>query len=291
MSTPGAVMSGLMAPSPMRGPTLEKSASWSSRSTAPTVSAASALPGEPTVPSCGPELPAAITKSVPYCSDSELTASSSGSTSGVSPPPRLRFAMSAPCSAAHCMPAMIPDSRAEAAVVEHLAVQNGRAPGDAAVLAAGLRAGAGDDRGDVRAVAEVVDVVGRLAEVLLGDLPVGEVRVGLVDAGVEHRDLDALAGVAGLPRGGRADLRHAVVQQGLPLAVEPDPGHAGRLVRVPVRAVVPAVSAFQAAPDLSAATAIPSTLGRFRVTFATRGAARPAACVTISGTVARCASS
>ena len=48
MSTPGAVMSGLRAESPMRGPRLEKSANCSCLVTAPTVSASSALPGEPT---------------------------------------------------------------------------------------------------------------------------------------------------------------------------------------------------------------------------------------------------
>ncbi len=109
MSTPGAVMSGLTAPSPVRGPRLENTARLSSRSTAPTVSAASALPGEPTV-SAAPELPAAITNSVPYWAESVFTASSSGSTSGVSPPPRLRFATSAPCSAAHTIPLRIHDS-------------------------------------------------------------------------------------------------------------------------------------------------------------------------------------
>ena len=73
----------------------------------------------------------------------------------------------------------------------------------------------------------VVGVVRVLGEVLLGDLPAREVRVGLVDAGVEHGDLDALAGVPGLPRGGRADLGGAAVEGGAAQAVEPDPGHAG----------------------------------------------------------------
>ncbi len=84
MSTPGAVMSGLMTPPPSRGPLLEKSAILLSRSTAPTVNAASALPGDPTVRASGPELPAAITNNVPYRADNVFTASSSGSTSGVS---------------------------------------------------------------------------------------------------------------------------------------------------------------------------------------------------------------
>ncbi len=48
MPTPGAVMSGLIASS-RRGPRLEKDASASLPSTAPTVSAEVAAPGEPTV--------------------------------------------------------------------------------------------------------------------------------------------------------------------------------------------------------------------------------------------------
>jgi hypothetical protein len=71
-------------------------------------------------------------------------------------------------------------------------------------------------------VAEVVDVVRGLGEVGLGDLAVGEVGVRLVHAGVDDRDLDALAGVPGVPGRGRTDLRDTVVQQGFPLAVEPD---------------------------------------------------------------------
>ncbi len=82
MSTPGAVTSGLMAPSPARGPVEEKSASLSLSSTAPTVSAASALPGEPI--DWGPSLPAAIANRMPFSAESLLTSASSGSTSGVS---------------------------------------------------------------------------------------------------------------------------------------------------------------------------------------------------------------
>ncbi|MGY3680215.1 hypothetical protein ACVWXU_003838 [Streptomyces sp. TE33382] len=110
MSTPGAVTSGLMAPSPMRGPRLEKSASTSLSSTAPTVSAASALPGEPTVPAPSPSLPAAMANRTPLSADSLSTAASSGSISGVSLPPRLRLTMSAPCATAHSMPARMPES-------------------------------------------------------------------------------------------------------------------------------------------------------------------------------------
>jgi hypothetical protein len=47
--------------------------------------------------------------------------------------------------------------------------------------------------------------------------------MALVNAGVDHRDRDAVAGVAGRPRVRRADLRNTVVEQGLSLAVEPDP--------------------------------------------------------------------
>src|SRR5688572_4420984 len=73
MSTPGAVRSGLMAPSSVR-PRLEKNATCSSRSTAPTVSAAATEPGEPIEAPDDPLLPAAITKSAPYCAVSVLTA-------------------------------------------------------------------------------------------------------------------------------------------------------------------------------------------------------------------------
>jgi hypothetical protein len=65
MSTPGAVRSGLTAPSATLGPLLENVASESSRCAAPTVSAASAVPGESTVPALAPELPAETTNSVP----------------------------------------------------------------------------------------------------------------------------------------------------------------------------------------------------------------------------------
>ncbi len=110
MATPGAVRSGLTPLSPTRGPRLEKSASRSDLSTAPTVSAASALPGDSTVCSPSPSLPAATTKSVPVSAESRLTASSTGSVPGVSSPPRLRLTTSAPWATAHSMPAMTPDS-------------------------------------------------------------------------------------------------------------------------------------------------------------------------------------
>ncbi|RAO49918.1 hypothetical protein ONO86_02401 [Micromonospora noduli] len=103
-------MSGFSASSPTRGPRLEKSASSSSRSTAPTASPASALAGEPTEPS-EPSLPAARTNSVPVCAVRVCTASSTGSTSGVSQPLRLMLTTAAFFStAAHCMPARIAES-------------------------------------------------------------------------------------------------------------------------------------------------------------------------------------
>ena len=56
-------------------------------------------------------MPAAITNSVPVCAVSRLTASSSGSTSGVSVPPRLMLTTFAFTSvAAHSIPARIAES-------------------------------------------------------------------------------------------------------------------------------------------------------------------------------------
>jgi hypothetical protein len=76
---------GLIASSPARGPVLENGASTSCLSTAPTVSAASALPGVLMVSApCSPSLPAATTKRVPLSADSLSTASSIGSSSGES---------------------------------------------------------------------------------------------------------------------------------------------------------------------------------------------------------------
>jgi hypothetical protein len=110
----------------------------------------------------------------------------------------------------------------------HLADDQLRAGRHPAVPAAGPRAAAGDDRGDVRAVPDLV--VGRAggAEVLRRGDPAGEVRVGGIDAAVQHRHLDAGAVQAGPPGGGRADLRDADVQADLALAVQVDPVHPGR---------------------------------------------------------------
>jgi hypothetical protein len=120
---------------------------------------------------------------------------------------------------------------AEAGVVEHLAVEQAGAEGDALALAAGLGAGAGDDRGDVGAVAEVVGGGVGVGEVGRGHhLAAGQVRVGGVDAGVEHRHLDALAGQPGRPGGRGADLGQVGVEVGGPeAAVQPQPAHPGQL--------------------------------------------------------------
>ncbi len=77
MSTPGAEMSGLIAADPASGPVLENHASSSCLSTAPTVNADAAAPGAEIV--SGPALPAAITNSEPYSSESESTACDIGS--------------------------------------------------------------------------------------------------------------------------------------------------------------------------------------------------------------------
>ncbi|MDQ0894335.1 hypothetical protein QFZ26_001890 [Agromyces ramosus] len=111
MPTPGAVISGFSTWVPATGPRLEKSAVVSSRSTAPTVSAAGAHPGVDTVLSAGPSLPAAITKRLSLVSESDWVAMAIGSTHPSTGPvlPRLMDTTSAPCATAHSMPAMIPE--------------------------------------------------------------------------------------------------------------------------------------------------------------------------------------
>ncbi len=111
--TPGAAMSGLKAPSPNRGPRLEKEAISSSRSTAGTVSASSAAPGNPTVPLPGPLLPAATTKRVPVVRLIWLSAWLDTSVPSVAPPPRLMLTTLAPERPAHSMPAMMSDVHPE----------------------------------------------------------------------------------------------------------------------------------------------------------------------------------
>src|SRR5262249_4909786 len=110
----------------------------------------------------------------------------------------------------------------------HLAVDQRGVGRDAAVLALRRRAGAADDAGDVGAVADVVAGVGAGAGEVdrLGDLA-GEVGVIERDAGVEHGDGDAVPGETERPCGRRADLRHALVEQEVLLAVEPDRRDAG----------------------------------------------------------------
>ena len=109
ISTPGAVTSGFIAPSPRRGPRLEKYASLSLPSTAPTVSASDAAPGEPTV-SSAPALPAAITNSAPLDFDKSSTAWLIGSVPSVGRPPKLMLMIFAPCWTAHSIPAIASES-------------------------------------------------------------------------------------------------------------------------------------------------------------------------------------
>lgn len=115
------------------------------------------------------------------------------------------------------------DRRVRAAeVLADLAVEKRGVRCDAPILAARGSATAGDDRGDVGAVANCVTGIGGLGEVVrLGD-PARQVGVVGVDAGVQHRDAYPLTGEACLVRGRRADLRHAVVQRDVSAAVEPD---------------------------------------------------------------------
>src|SRR5690606_2539924 len=108
IGAPGAVRSGFSAWEPNTGPREEKLASWSKASTAPTVRAAAATPGEPMVraPSA-PSLPAAITNRVPWSRVRSFTAWLIGSVPSVGAPPRLMFTTAAPSATAHSMPSMI----------------------------------------------------------------------------------------------------------------------------------------------------------------------------------------
>ena len=116
-------MSGLSASSFMRGPALEKSASWSELSTAPTVSAASAAPGAPMVDGSGPLLPAAMTKSAPVSARQLVDGLAQRVVLGVPGADAQAHAdhLGALVRAAHSMPAMIPESLPAAVVVEDLA--------------------------------------------------------------------------------------------------------------------------------------------------------------------------
>src|SRR5207248_2630675 len=109
MFTPGATISGFAAPSPSRGPRLEKSASRSCLSTAPTVSALDAAPGDSMLTAV-PSLPAATTNSLPVCAVSASRSRLTGSVPSVGWLPRLMLTTLAPLVAAHSIPAMIQES-------------------------------------------------------------------------------------------------------------------------------------------------------------------------------------
>src|SRR4029079_1116518 len=109
MSTPGATRSGLSAPDLVSGPVAENDARPSSLSTAPTVSAEAAAPGEEMV--SGPALPAAITNRGPYWAERASTSWDNGSlpSDGVVSP-RLMLTTLAPDWAAHSIPAITQES-------------------------------------------------------------------------------------------------------------------------------------------------------------------------------------
>ena len=110
-STPGATTSGLIAPLRKRGPRLENPAITLSMSTAPTVRAASAAPGEVTVEGpLLPLLPAAMTNKLSDDAESSSTARESGWVPSSVSPPRLMLTMSAPWSTAQTMPASTQES-------------------------------------------------------------------------------------------------------------------------------------------------------------------------------------
>ena len=139
---------------------------WRSRrgcrclSTAPTVSAAAAAPGEPMV--SGPSLPAAMTNSVPYCADSASTACDIGSLPSVAigvaeaHVDDLGARLGRPLHAGED-----PGVLAGAGVVEHLADHRVGARGRHPCSAAGRGTGADDGGRDVGAVP--VDVGDALA--------------------------------------------------------------------------------------------------------------------------------
>ncbi|MBB5786473.1 hypothetical protein HD601_001048 [Jiangella mangrovi] len=128
MPTPGAVMSGFGSLLSNTGPRLEKSASRSSRSTAPTVSADGASAGLPMQASHS-LLPAAMTKSVPCSALMRSTAAvNSGPSKWPGPRPRLMLTMSAPWAAAHSMPAIAHDTEPPPSEPSTLPLSS-RAPG------------------------------------------------------------------------------------------------------------------------------------------------------------------
>ena len=124
MSTPGAMTSGFRAPSPMRGPRLENHAVVSLASTAPTVSAASAAPGEVIVPGPSPELPAATMNRVSHVADSSSIAWLNGSVPSLDVAAQARGSRRRRRrSTAHLDAGQHRGVLAEARVVEHLADQ------------------------------------------------------------------------------------------------------------------------------------------------------------------------
>ncbi len=126
--TPGALISGFTSASPRRGPVLLNWASLSCLSTAPTVSADAAAPGEVTERPAGPLLPAATTNSAPVSAESLSTSALRSSLPSVTSPPRLRLTIFAPDRAAHSMPAITWEVSASPAPLKTLAMSS-LAPG------------------------------------------------------------------------------------------------------------------------------------------------------------------
>ena len=225
MSTPGAAMSGFMPPENVSGPVLEKHGELVLLVDR---GHGQRRRGRARVTRCspGPALPAAMTNRVPYCAESASTACDIGSLPSVGSDVAEAHAddvgagLGGPLHAGDD-PGVLAGALGAA---EHLADDQVGAGGDALVVAAGGGAGADDRGGDVGAVP--VDVGDGLARHEAGravDLG-SQVGVVDVDAGVEHRDLHALAVVAGRPGLRRADQRHALLEVGLHPAVEPQLG-------------------------------------------------------------------
>ena len=157
MSTPGAVMSGLSAPSP--------SARAAAGEVGELVVSVDGADGQRGVGACRASRPARVGAAVAggdheqravLRRSASLTACSSGSTSGVSPPPRLMLMTLAPLLGRPTPCRRGSPSPAQPSVVADLAVEQLRAGRHALVLAAGGGAAAGDGRGDVGAVADHV---------------------------------------------------------------------------------------------------------------------------------------
>ena len=146
---------------------------------------------------------------------------------------------------AHSSAWMIVADAAPARAVERLERDQGGRRGDAGPGPVRVVAVAGDDAGDVRAVAPVVvaggaavDEVDELGDPLGGAAGVAQVVVVRRDARVDHRDADALAVEAhqGLDGPG-ADGNRLAADEGLDRAVEVDPldvAAAGQLTEQPL---------------------------------------------------------